>query len=281
MVPYHRPKSGHITCYLNRTYHVLLTFRSSGIDTYGVWAYIEPVGSEGLMRALSRCCLIAILIAGLLGIPAFAADEKPLGLVTQAENAHIGNTNVAIGTTIFPGDTLATDAGGRLRLNFGASQLYLLSASSATLSRNANSNIVHAVVGSGTVGFSSSGNDQIELEIPEGILRAANDEPAYGQVTIVGPQEVIISAYRGTLALDHDGEVRSIPAGKSYRVTMDLAPAAQPQAPAGVGGNSGSKRAVSTGTLAWAIVAVAAAGGTAYVIWDVLSESSSTPKSSN
>jgi len=27
MVPYHRPKSGHITCYLNRTYHVLLTAR--------------------------------------------------------------------------------------------------------------------------------------------------------------------------------------------------------------------------------------------------------------
>jgi hypothetical protein len=25
MVPYHRSKSGHITCYLNRTYHVLLT----------------------------------------------------------------------------------------------------------------------------------------------------------------------------------------------------------------------------------------------------------------
>jgi hypothetical protein len=25
MVPHHRPKSGHITCYLNRTYHVLLT----------------------------------------------------------------------------------------------------------------------------------------------------------------------------------------------------------------------------------------------------------------
>jgi hypothetical protein len=27
MVSYHRPKSGHITCYLNRTYHVLLTRR--------------------------------------------------------------------------------------------------------------------------------------------------------------------------------------------------------------------------------------------------------------
>ena len=118
------------------------------------------------MRALSRCALIAVLIVGLLNIPAYGADEKPLGLVMQAENAHIGNANVAIGTTIFPGDTLATEAGGTLRLNFGASQMYLLSASSATLSPNARSNAVHAVVGHGTVGFSSNGSDHIELEIP-------------------------------------------------------------------------------------------------------------------
>jgi hypothetical protein len=232
------------------------------------------------MRALSRCVLVAILIAGLLNIPAYAADEKPLGLVTQAENAHIGNAKVAIGTTIFPGDTLATEAGGALRLNFGSSQLYLLSASSATLSQNASATMVHAVVGHGTVGFSSNGTDHIELEIPQGILRAANGEPAYGQVTIVGPLEVVISTYRGTLSLDHDGEVRDIPAGRSYRVTMELEPAAaaaQPQAPAGVGG-SGTKRALNTSTLAWAIVAVGAAGGVAYGIWDVLSESSSAPK---
>ena len=232
------------------------------------------------MRALPRCVLIAILIAGLLNIPAYAADEKPLGLVTQAENAHIGNAKVAIGTTIFPGDTLATEAGGALRLNFGSSQLYLLSASSATLSQNASAAMVHAVVGRGTVGFSSNGTDHIELEIPQGILRAANSEPAYGQVTIVGPLEVVISTYRGTLSLDHDGEVRDIPAGRSYRVTMDLEPAAaaaQPQAPAGVGG-SGTKRALNTSTLAWALVAVGAAGAVAYGIWDVLSESSSAPK---
>src|ERR1700678_1116151 len=32
MVPYHRPKSGHITCYLNRTYHVLLTHLLPALD---------------------------------------------------------------------------------------------------------------------------------------------------------------------------------------------------------------------------------------------------------
>jgi hypothetical protein len=231
------------------------------------------------MRVLSRSCLIAFLIAGLLNFPAFAANEAPLGLVTQAQSAQIGNTKVEIGTTIFPGDILATDVGGTLRLKFGASQLYLLSASSASLAQTATSNMVHAMVSRGTVGFSSTGNDQIELEIPEGVLRAAKGEPAYGQVTIIGPQEVVISAYRGTLVLEYDGEFRSIPAGKSYRVTMDLEPSADPQAPAGVGGSVPStKKALNTPTLVWALVAVGAAGGVAYVIWDVLSESSSSPK---
>ena len=227
------------------------------------------------MRALSRCVLIAVLIAGLLNIPAYAADEKPLGLVTQAENAHIGSAKVSIGTTIFPGDTIATEAGGALRLNFGSSQLYLLSASSATLSQSASATMVHAVVGRGTVGFSSTGTDHIELEIPQGILRAANSQPAYGQVTIVGPLEVVISTYRGTLSLDHDGEVRDIPAGRSYRVTMELEPAAAAAAPAGVGGSN--KHALNTPALVWAIVAVGAAAGVGYGIWYVLSESSSTP----
>src|SRR5580692_131627 len=32
MVSYHRLKSGHITCYLNRTYHVLLTHQTLPLD---------------------------------------------------------------------------------------------------------------------------------------------------------------------------------------------------------------------------------------------------------
>jgi hypothetical protein len=231
------------------------------------------------MSVLSRSCLIAVLIAGLLNIPAFAANEAPLGLVTQAQSAQIGDTKVDVGTSIFPGDTLATGIGGTLRLKFGASQLYLLSGSSASLASTASTNAVHALVSRGTVGFSSNGKDQIELEIPQGILHAANGVPAYGQVTILSPSEVVISAYRGTLVLDYNGESRSIPEGKSYRVTLDLEPAAQPQAPAGAGTGSGStKRAMNTGALAWAIVAVGAAGGLGYGIWDILSESSYTPK---
>ena len=71
------------------------------------------------MRYIFKSFLVAILSVGLIGIPSFAANEKPLGLVTQAQEAHLGSATVAIGTTVYPGDTLATDEGGRNAGNAG------------------------------------------------------------------------------------------------------------------------------------------------------------------
>jgi hypothetical protein len=226
------------------------------------------------VRYILKSFLIAILSVGLINVPSFAANENALGLVTQATEAHLGPATVAIGTTVYPGDTLATDEGGTVRLKVGGSQFYLLSSSSATLS--ANSTIVNAAVARGTVGFSSNGTDQLALEIPEGIVRAANGQPAYGQVRMIGPREVIVSAYRGTLVLDNDGELHEIPAGKSYRVTMDLAPAAEAQAPAGVGGNN-KVVAPKRRHLLFDLIVLGAIGGASYALWYHLSESPSNP----
>lgn len=226
------------------------------------------------MRSLAKSCLIAVLIAGLLNLPAFAADEKPLGLITQAQDAHLGDANVAIGTTVYPGDTIATDPGGTARLKVGGSQIYLLSSSAATLSQS--SNVVHAVVARGTVGFSSNGTDQLGLEIPEGILRAAPGIPTYGQVTIVSPIEVIITAYRGTLVLDNDGELHTIAEGKSYRVTMDLEPAAAPQGPAGAP-TSGGVPYPRHRHLLFDLIALGAVAGVSVAVWQELIESPSKP----
>jgi hypothetical protein len=226
------------------------------------------------MRYVAKAFLIAILTVSLLNIPAFSADEKPLGLITQAQEARLGDANVAIGTTVYPGDTLATEIGGTVRMKIGGSQVYLLSASSATLAQS--SNLVRAVVARGTVGFSSNGTDLLALEIPQGILRAADGQPAYGQVTIVSPLEVIISAYRGSLILDNDGELHTIPAGKSYRVTMDLEPATQPQGPGGTGGSANVTYPKHRHLVFDAIVAGAALG-LGFGLWRAFCESPSNP----
>jgi co-chaperonin GroES (HSP10) len=227
---------------------------------------------------MARLCLVVLLVASLLDIPAFAAAEKPLGMVVQAQEAQLDNAKLAVGTTVYAGDTVVTDAGGGLRLKLGGSQLYLLADSAATLSQN--TTVVHAVVARGTVGFSSNGADNVELEIPEGILRAADGQPAYGQVTILSAQEVVISAYRGALVLDNDGELHTIPAGKNYRVTMEFDQSEQQPPAASTGGDNPiiQPRKRRRRKLAFYLIFTAAVAGFSYAIWDHLSESPSTPK---
>ena len=229
------------------------------------------------MRPVARLCLVLLLVASLLDLPAFAAAEKPLGSVIQAQEAQLDNAKLQVGTSIYRGDTVVTDAGGGLRLKLGGSQLYLLADSAATLAQNATA--IHAVVGRGTVGFSSNGADNIELEIPQGVLRAADGQPAYGQVTIMSAQEVVISAYRGALVLDNDGELHTIPAGKNYRVTLEWEQADQQTSPASTGGDNPiiQPRKRRRRRLAFYLIFTGAVAAASYAIWDHLDESPYKP----
>jgi hypothetical protein len=231
------------------------------------------------LRSIVRSFIAIVLVIGLLDIPALAATAKPLGLVIQAREALLDNSSLSVGTTVYPGDTVQTDEGGTLRLKLGTTQLYLLSSSAASFSQKGN--VILATVGRGTVGFSSTESNDVELSIPQGILRAANGQAAYGQVTITGPLEVVISSYRGALVLDNDGELRTIPAGKTYRVTMDLEPAAQPASPNGRSQDPGKDSGVvptKRRRLAWELIFVGGVAIGSYFIWREVTQSPSLPK---
>ena len=202
-------------------------------------------------------------------------------MVVQAREASIDNSSLAVGTTVYPGDTIQTDEGGSLRLKFGATQLYLLSASAATFSQRGE--IIRATVGKGTVGFTSTDSSNMELEIPQGILRAEKGESAYGQVTILSPLEVVISSYRGTLVLDNEGELHAIPAGKTYRVDIDLEPAAQPAAADGRFSNQDPGRDAGVvptrrRRLKFALIFLGAVALGSWAIYEEVTESPSRPK---
>jgi hypothetical protein len=220
-----------------------------------------------------------LMVLALLDIPALAATAKPLGLVVQAREAMLDNSTLAVGTTVFPGDTVQTDEGGTLRLKFGTNQLYLLSSSAATFSQNENT--IRATVGRGIVGFSSNASSELELAIPQGILRAARGQAASGQVTITTPQEVVISSYQGALVLDNEGEFHTIPAGKTYRVTMDLQPAAEPAAPARRDQDPNKDAGViptKRRKLYFELILVGAAAIGTYFIWREVTVSPSLPR---
>jgi hypothetical protein len=197
------------------------------------------------MRVCFRACLIAILMAGLLNLPAYAANDSPLGMIIQAEGlAHLGPTKAAIGSTVYPGDSVFTEAGSTMRLRVGGSQVYLLSESGASLSQG--KDMVHVVVAHGTVGFSSPANDPVGLDTPLGFVHPVPGHAAFGQVTLNSRIEMIVTAYHGDLIVEENGNVHTILEGKSYRITTELEPPAQPSSSSQSSQGSGTKSAMSS-----------------------------------
>lgn len=196
-----------------------------------------------------------------------AASEKPVGMVIQAQGAQLENAAAAIGATVYPGDALTTDPGGTLRLKVGGGQIYMLSASSMRLAKI--DDVVQATITGGTVGFSTTPGDRLQLDTPVGVLSPMPGKSAYGQITFASPKQMIISAYTGDMELNFDGTMHTINAGTTYSVTVEPGP--PPQGASGTGTVSVFNR-----HLAIKAIATGLAGLSAYFIYQELTESPST-----
>jgi hypothetical protein len=238
---------------------------------------------EAVLRFYARCVLIALISSGMLVLQTQwsvqaapvalasgkAAAEPPLAVIALADRAHVGSANASNGTTVYPGDSLDTAPGGELRLTVGAGQVYLLSDSAANITRNGG--ILRASIRRGTVGFSSLAAQQFEIDTPEGLLHAANGLPAYGQVTISGPKDIVVSAYTGTLALERGDQKLLINAGQSYYVSLVPDPESVGQRKAGV-------VPALNEHLVWRLIIIGGAALVGYFLWRHFSESPTDPK---
>ncbi len=170
------------------------------------------------MRTLVRESLIAALIGSLVCMPALGSPSAGLGMVVQAQDARLGSAPAAGGATVFTGDTIETGTNGSLRMRVSTGQLYLLASSVASLTSTENG--VSAMLTQGTVGFTSTGKDAIELRADNAVLRATSTATTHAQVSVLGPRELIVSNYRGALQLEVSGEHYAIPENTAYRVVL-------------------------------------------------------------
>lgn len=230
------------------------------------------------MRLFARACLIAMLIGTLVNWPVAGAAEKPLGMVTQSSAARLDSAAAAVGATVYPGDTIDTEATGSIRLRAGTAQYYLMSASSSRLQPSANG--INAELVRGTAGFASGETDIVELSALGATVRSRSGEAVHGRVTIVGANELVVTSFRGPFDISIDGDSHEIADGQSVRVQIVDA---QDQGGGSKGGNgSGTIPAVRNRKklllVTLYVAAAVGAGVGGYFIYHELNESPHRPK---
>ena len=179
--------------------------------------------SEEVVQSIARTFLVGALIASLAVSPALGASAKPLGVVVASQHASVGAAAAATGATV------STAASGALRLRVGTAQLYLLAESNATVREQ--SGILDIGLGRGGVRFASSQESQLAVRAANALVRPSSAQPTHGQVVLAGPNELVVSSYRGAVEVVVGSEVRAVPEGTTYRVVLEP----QGQGPAGAG----------------------------------------------
>lgn len=225
-----------------------------------------------------RAICAAALSLGLLSIPAWGAATPsitPIGTVIAADRAHVGQTNADVGTTVYGGDRISTDAQGNMQLRAGAARLLLMSSSTAIVDDSDGSPSAKLVMGTAT--FSTGNAHAFTLYASRAAIRAQTDAPTVGQVTYLSEKDLLVTSRRGGLTITVENETKVVPEGSSFHVLLD--PESEPQGPAGAGSENDKKQRGSNGPLKagrsrFLIVAV---GLTAVATYFAVSESLESP----
>ena len=209
-----------------------------------------------------RCVLALLLGVSLCLCPSFcgAGSKAPLGILTQAFDAHLNEAAAFPGLSVFEGEEVSTKPEGRLGVRVGRTTVLLAGSSGATL--HGIDSGAHVDLTAGKVSFSSPENGIVEIHAEEAFLRPEEDQLTQAEVTIVAPGVLQIRARRGDLAFRCREEFQVLPEGATYRVYLDSS--GEPQSTAVSGGQTSRRsRKVS-----YFVVGTAGAGLTAWGIYE-------------
>jgi hypothetical protein len=214
-----------------------------------------------MLMARLREVMAAVLSVTMLGAPLWAAPAPAvqLGIVVFADHARLGTAPASVGSTVFGGDRLSTEPTGSVQVRAGAARLLLASSSAATLSQDDASPM--AVLTSGTATFSTANAKAFVLHFANATIRPNTDEPTVGQVSVMGPRELVVRSTRGALAITVEGETRVVAEGSAYHVILDPTPEEAAAAASPAGGKampSGPPVSAGTSKFVWYAVGVVA-----------------------
>ncbi|HXC47792.1 MAG TPA: hypothetical protein VNU20_05840 [Candidatus Sulfotelmatobacter sp.] len=194
------------------------------------------------------------------------AGGKALGILTLAYGAHLNASAAFAGLSVFDGERVSTDAGGKIGVRIGASVITLAEQSGATLQRNGDGS--HVDLDAGSVYLWSAESNPLEVHVEGALLRPHGAHQAQAQILMFAPKILQITTRRGSVDFSYGKEFRVLPEGQTYRIYLESED--DPRGTTGAG--SGTEKAgLSTGTkVAYFIVAGAGAGLAAWGIHDLI-----------
>ncbi len=150
-----------------------------------------------------------------------SAPKVPLGVVHQANRAHLGPSPVSNGATLYAGETLSTDSEGTLELEIGSLRFGMPENSQAAFHPRAKGSVAELARGTLTFKRDADGAD-VEIVASDVRIVPEGDGAVMGQVTIVSPCKIKVTSFLGQLDVVSGKEKHTIKEKETYSVMPEV-----------------------------------------------------------
>jgi hypothetical protein len=160
--------------------------------------------------------LAAVLLVYSPAQVAQAAQNKALGILLESQEGRIGSSPASAGSSIYLGDILNTDPGGRMIIRVGQTTYQLLGDSSAAFYPGQTSTI--AELRRGTILVSTSTTETFQIYASDVRIEAEQERPISGQVSLKSPCELEVTSQAGIFDVIAGNDKRTVEHDKGLRV---------------------------------------------------------------
>jgi hypothetical protein len=167
---------------------------------------------------IGRMLLIGMLATGAV----VQAQEAPVGLIQEANRAHVRETTpVSGGASFYAGEELSTEEGGMLALSVGSTGFRLLDSSRAAFYRGAAGPV--AELRRGTLIFrKEAGGENFEIVASDVRIVSNGEEAATGQVAIVSECDIRVTSVAGRVDVTSGKQTHAVNEKDAYRVVPEV-----------------------------------------------------------
>ena len=161
-------------------------------------------------------CILAT--ASLAFAPLSSAQDTPLGVVLQANLAHVRQSALTEGASIFAGEEISTDVSGLADIRIANSRYGLAASSLGRFYPTHAGKGSVAELSAGTLTFRRDNAESVEVVASDVRIAPQGDGPTTGQVTIFSPCKISVTAITGDLTVIAGAETHNVAEKESYEV---------------------------------------------------------------
>lgn len=173
------------------------------------------------MRWLLRFLTVGTMAGCMATAPLYPAQNQVAGVVLDASSAHVGESRLTNGTSLYSGDIVTTESEGHAQLRILQTRFELIGQSDGAFFPGANGAVAELRHGTLVVGLNSP-SESFEIFASDVRIVPKNERPILAEITMNSTCDLQIKVVHGNLEATAGKETRTLEEGHAYDVIPEF-----------------------------------------------------------